>query len=169
MSVGQGSLTATPLQMVRMVAAIASGGRLVTPHVAKEGPGIRDQGSGEGGRRRLSGNAQDDRNDVAATSSVPLSPHTLAAVREGLRRVVADPKGTAHATVYSESLPIAGKTGTAETGGDRASHAWFVGYAPIAEPKLAFVVVLEHGGEAATAAGPVAKRLMLRMEQLGLL
>ena len=82
---------------------------------------------------------------------------------------MADPKGTAHATVYIESLPIAGKTGTAETGGDRASHAWFAGYAPADEPKLAFVVVLEHAGEAATAAGPVAKRLVLRMEQLGLL
>ncbi len=152
MSVGQGSLTATPLQMVRMMAAIANGGRLVTPHVAKEGSGFGVQGSGE--ERRY---------------AIALSAHTLEAVREGLRRVVADPKGTAHATVYIESLPIAGKTGTAETGGDQASHAWFAGYAPIDEPKLAFVVVLEHAGEAATAAGPVAKRLVLRMEQLGLL
>ena len=152
MAVGQGSLTATPLQVVRMMAAIANGGRLVTPHVAKEGSGIRGQGSGKEGR------------DIAS-----LSPHTLEAIREGLRRVVADPKGTAHATVYIESLPIAGKTGTAETGGDQASHAWFAGYAPAGEPKVAFVVVLEHAGDAATAAGPVAKRLVLRMEQLGLL
>jgi penicillin-binding protein 2 len=152
MSVGQGSLTATPLQMVRMMAAIANGGRLVTPHVVKEGSGFGVRGSGREGH-----------------NSVSLSPHTLAAVREGLRRVVADPKGTAHATVYIESLPIAGKTGTAETGGDQASHAWFAGYAPADEPKVAFVVVLEHAGEAATAAGPVAKRLVLRMTQLGLL
>ncbi len=157
MAVGQSSLTATPLQVVRMMAAMANGGRLVTPHVAKErsggqGPGVKGQGPGnEGG------------------GLVFLSPHTLEAVREGLRRVVADPKGTAHATVYIESLPIAGKTGTAETGGDQASHAWFAGYAPADEPKVAFVVVLEHAGEAATAAGPVAKRLVLRMEQLGLL
>ena len=68
-----------------------------------------------------------------------------------------------------ESTAIAGKTGTAETGEDRPSHAWFVGYAPADEPKVAFVVVLEHAGEAATAAGPVAKRLVLRMEQLGIL
>ena len=69
----------------------------------------------------------------------------------------------------SNRPPIAGKTGTAETGEDRASHAWFAGYAPADEPKLAFVVVLEHAGDAATAAGPVAKRLVLRMEQLGML
>jgi penicillin-binding protein 2 len=152
MSVGQSSLTVTPLQMVRMMAAVANGGRLVTPHVAKVGSGFGGQGSGNETR-----------------SSITLSPRTLETVREGLRRVVADPKGTAHATVYIESLPIAGKTGTAETGGDQASHAWFAGYAPADEPRVAFVVVLEHAGEAATAAGPVAKRLVLRMEQLGLL
>ena len=109
----------------------------------------RGQGSGVRGQE-----TKDD-------DPISLSPHTLEAVREGLRRVVADPKGTAHATVYIESLPIAGKTGTAETGGDQASHAWFAGYAPADEPKMAFVVVLEHAGEAATAAGPVAKRLVL--------
>ena len=94
---------------------------------------------------------------------------TLQAIREGLRRVVADTNGTAHATVFLASTAIAGKTGTAETGEDRASHAWFAGYVPADKPKLAFVVVLEHAGDAATAAGPVAKRLVVRMEQLGLL
>ena len=98
-----------------------------------------------------------------------MHPATLPAIREGLLRVVADPKGTAHGTVYMESTAIAGKTGTAETGEDQASHAWFVGYAPAEEPKVAFVVVLEHAGDAATAAGPVVKRLVLRMEQLGML
>ena len=83
--------------------------------------------------------------------------------------MVADPNGTAHATVYLESIAIAGKTGTAETGGDRPSHAWFAGYVPADEPKLAFVIVLEHAGDAATAAGPLAKRLVLRMDQLGML
>ena len=83
--------------------------------------------------------------------------------------MVADTNGTAHATVYLESIAIAGKTGTAETGEDRPSHAWFVGYVPADEPKLAFVIVLEHAGEAATAAGPLAKRLVLRMDQLGML
>ena len=152
MAIGQGSLTATPLQMLRMMAAVANGGWLVTPHVVEQGSGVRGQRSGSGGRVPVS-----------------LSPHTLDAIREGLRRVVADPKGTAHGTVYMESTAIAGKTGTAETGEDRPSHAWFVGYAPADEPRVAFVVVLEYAGDAATAAGPVVKRLVLRMEQLGIL
>ncbi len=153
MAVGQGSLTATPLQVLRMVAAVANGGRLLRPHVAEEGEqgsGVRDQGSEESER-------------------IPMSQQNLSAVREGLRRVVADPQGTAHGTVYIESIPIAGKTGTAETGIDRASHAWFAGYAPADRPTMAFVVVLEHAGEARVSAGPLVRRLVLRMDQLGML
>ena len=156
MAVGQGSLTATPLQILCMMAAVANGGRLVTPHVA----------------RGVGGSPPTQRCEIRAPPAQPipeLQGKTLRSIREGLRRVVADPKGTAHGTLYIESLAVAGKTGTAETGADRASHAWFAGYVPAEEPKLALVVVLEHAGEAALAAGPVAKRLVLRMEQLGML
>jgi cell division protein FtsI/penicillin-binding protein 2 len=68
-----------------------------------------------------------------------------------------------------DSLAVAGKTGTAETGADQADHAWFAGYVPAERPQLAFVVVLEHAGDAATAAGPVAKRLVEQIDRLGLL
>ena len=93
----------------------------------------------------------------------------LPVIREGLQRAVSDPQGTAYATVHLAAIGVAGKTGTAETGGDLASHAWFAGYAPTEAPKLTFVVVLEHAGDAAATAGPLAKRLVLRMEQLGML
>jgi penicillin-binding protein 2 len=164
MAIGQGSLTATPLQVLCMTAAVANGGRLVAPHVASRGQGSGVGGQGTASRVRATHHDENDSRLVRCTH-----PTTLQAIREGLRRVVADPKGTAHSTVYIESIPVAGKTGTAETGGDRPSHAWFAGYAPADEPKLAFVIVLEYAGDAATAAGPVAKRLVLRMEELGLL
>lgn len=164
-AIGQGPLTVTPLQVVRMMAAVANGGHLVRPHVVELG--ARDGGRGTGDQGTT------DSCEASPSSPAPrplaLSPRTLQVLRAGLRRVVADPKGTAHATVDLESTAIAGKTGTAETGEDRASHAWFVGYAPADEPKLAFVVVLEHAGDAAVAAGPLAKRLVIRMEQLGML
>ena len=146
MAVGQGSLTATPLQVLRLMAAVATG-RLLTPHVAQQGPGAGGQGPGE---------------------TIGLQPGTLAAVRAGLERVVADPKGTAYGTVRLDSVSVAGKTGTATVGEGRRDHAWFAGYVPARAPKLAFVVVLEHGGDGATAAGPVAKRLVLCMKQLGM-
>lgn len=145
-AVGQGALTATPLQVLQMIAAVADNGRIVTPHVEEYAPtpGAKVQ-----------------------NHRVPLSDRTLQTIREGLRRAVADPAGTAHSTVFLESISVAGKTGTAETGDDQASHAWFAGYVPAEKPKYAFVVVLEHAGDAATTAGPVAKRLVLRMQQLG--
>jgi penicillin-binding protein 2 len=161
LAIGQGSLTVTPLQVVRMMAAVANGGQLVTPHVVSH-LGLPEE-------RRA-----DDRQDWSVQVPPPqpirgLHAETLAAVRDALRQVVADPSGTAHATVHLDSIAIAGKTGTAETGGGRSDHAWFAGYVPAQQPKLAFVVVLEHAGDGATAAGPVARRLIQRMQQLGML
>jgi penicillin-binding protein 2 len=161
LAIGQGWFTATPLQVLRMMAAVANGGRLVTPYVRE--PEEAGGNAGAEGHRDRSGAISH-----AATDAV-VSFRTLQILRQGLRRVVADPHGTAHATVYLPSVAVAGKTGTAETGEDGASHAWFAGYVPADAPKLAFVVVLEHGGDAATAAGPLAKRLVVRMEQLGML
>lgn len=88
-------------------------------------------------------------------------------MREGLCRVVEDPSGTAYDTVRLPHLAIAGKTGTAESGGPQQDHAWFAGYVPAESPRYAFVVVLEHAGSGATAAGSVARNLVQRMQQLG--
>ncbi len=167
LSIGQGSLQATPLQVVRMMAAIANGGRLVTPHVVSR---LELPELAEG---RSAADLPDPAGDpiqIDPPRPIPgLHASTLAEIRKGLERVVADPRGTAHGTVHLESIAIAGKTGTAETGPGRAEHAWFAGYVPADEPKLAFVVVLEHAGDAAQAAGPVAKRLVRRMDELGYL
>ena len=66
-------------------------------------------------------------------------------------------------------MSIAGKTGTAVIGEGQPEHAWFAGYVPADRPRYAMVVVLERAGNAATAACPVAKRLVLRMLETGLL
>lgn len=163
LAIGQGSLTTTPLQIARLMAAVANGGQLVAPHVVggvvQESPG--DEGADP---------------DTAEMVRIPapqpiagLRGRTLEVVREGLRAVVADDRGTAHGSVWLDSISVAGKTGTAETGGNRPPHAWFAGYTPADRPKLAFVVVLEHGGSGAVVAGAVAKRLVEQMQQLGLL
>jgi penicillin-binding protein 2 len=162
-SIGQSSLAVTPLQIARLMAAVANGGKLVTPHVTKR-LGFADAGSGE-----------TDDNLVAPQDVIVPEPRdieglslaTLAAVRQGLERVVADQDGTGHRTMYLEDVAIAGKTGTAETSGGQEDHAWFAGYAPADRPKLAFVVVLEHAGGGAESAGPVVKRLVMKMQKLG--
>lgn len=141
-AIGQGAFTATPLQVARMMAAIANGGYLVEPRLLR--------GDESAPRRRI-----DD-----------LSSRALDAVREGLDRTVNHPSGTAYQAAHATHLSIAGKTGTAETGGNRPDHAWFAGYAPAAAPRVAFVVALEHGGSGAQAA-TLARHLVARMLQLG--
>jgi len=161
LAVGQGSMTATPLQVARMIAAVANGGRLVTPHVVSRL-----------GLPLVPGDvaANDDPIEVPPPRPIPgLDSAGLEVLREALTRVVADPRGTAHATVFTEDISIAGKTGTAETSGDRGPHAWFAGYVPAEEPRYAIVVALEHAGNAGQAAGPVVRRLALSLSRAGLI
>jgi len=165
LAIGQSSLTVTPLQIARMMAAVANGGRLVTPHVVR-GPAIETD-------ETLAASSGTPRFDYPSRALPGLHQGTLDAIRAGLEQAVGDPAGTAHATVFMESLAIGGKTGTAQTGSDGegrllADHAWFAGYVPAEAPRYVFVVALEHAGGGATAAGPVARRLVAWIEKLGL-
>ena len=147
LAIGQSSLTVTPLQMARMMAAVANGGYLVTPFVArKAGPQVADDDASPAFSRRL---------------PIPgLSEETLARIRSALAKAVAQPAGTGYKTVRSQTIAIAGKTGTAQTSGGQPDHAWFAGYAPADKPRIAFAVVLEHAGSGGKAAGPVARQLV---------
>jgi len=73
---------------------------------------------------------------------------------------VSDPSGTAYNSVRTKDIAIAGKTGTAQAGKGQADHAWFAGYAPADNPRVAFAVVLEHAGSGSKAAGPLARQLV---------
>lgn len=143
-SIGQADVTATPLQVVRATAAIANGGRLVTPHVVRGSGPVRDD-------------SESVRPLLRSHMIEQLEPVHLDRMREGLEQVVSHPRGSGYKTVRHAHIDIAGKTGTAEVGGDRPDHAWFAGYAPADDPQYAFVVVLENAGSGGQAAGPVAK------------
>ena len=122
------------------MAAVANGGKLVTPHVVGR-LGLRlEAGSVGSVSNKLPTPSEKieesvgsvgnelptprERIDIPPPRAIPgLHPESLAAVRRGLRRVVADPAGTAYGTLYLESVAVAGKTGTAQTGADRADHA----------------------------------------------
>lgn len=163
LSIGQSRLTVTPLQAARLMAAVANGGWLVTPHLYWQGALPLESSSGE-----------TTVDPVAAGLASPrriegLSAAILAQVRDGLERVVADDDGTGHATIHVAGLHIAGKTGTAQTGGGRDDHAWFAGYAPAEAPRVAIVVALEHAGSGTAAAGPVVERLSRQLDALGYL
>ncbi len=160
LAIGQSYLTVTPLQMVKLMAAVANGGELVTPHVVS---------------RILLG---DESKQISSESllipkktarKLSISPATLEIVREGLMQVVESSRGTAHKTVAMKQVAIAGKTGTAQTGIDNPSHAWFIGYVPAHQPRYAIVVLLEQGGSGGKNAGPVARKMIERLLNLGLI
>lgn len=137
MSIGQGDLLVTPLQVAREVAVVANGGWLVQPHLLLKI-------EGEDKPRRWS------------RRRVGLKEGTLAALRAGLEAVVAE-GGTAH-SIASPEYAIAGKTGTAQTPrGD--DHAWFVGYAPAQAPRIVVAALVEHGGHGGATAAPIARRV----------
>jgi penicillin-binding protein 2 len=147
LAIGQSSLTTTPLQIARVMAAIANGGDLVTPFVARRsGPRLADEDATSSLSRRV---------PIAG-----LSEGTLTRIRAALAKTVSDPSGTGYGSVRTKQISIAGKTGTAQAGKGQADHAWFAGYAPAENPRIAFAVVLEHAGSGSKAAGPLARQLV---------
>ncbi len=143
-SIGQGPLVATTLQLARAYAALANGGRLVRPHLVAD-------------------------SDTDRGEDLHLDPESLARVVRGLTAAVHGSEGTAHRLA---ELPIAGKTGTAQVvalqEGVRVDemderfrhHAWFVGWAPLDDPRWVVAVLVEHGGGGGGVAAPVAGRIV---------
>ncbi|HUK13359.1 MAG TPA: penicillin-binding protein 2 [Thermoanaerobaculaceae bacterium] len=145
--IGQGPILVTPIQMAIAYASLVNGGYLVTPHFVE----------GEDAPRRPTG----------------IPPDVLAIVRRGMEHVVAGSRGTAHRLA---ALPVAigGKTGTSQVvrkvegvhwqqlPWEQRHHALFIGYAPADDPRLVVAVVVEHGGDAASVAAPIAGRIFLQ-------
>ena len=142
LAVGQGYMLATPLQVARMLAAVANGGRLVTPHIAVQ----ITTPAGQLVRRV----------EPPSTGALHVSAQTMAILRAGLAAVVTH--GTA-ASIQIPGLPVAGKTGTAENPHGKP-HAWFAGYAPIDSPRLVVVALVENVGFGAEFAGPIVQRVL---------
>lgn len=163
-AIGQGSLTATPLQIARAFAALVNGGDVLRLRV------IDSLTKANGDAILKAGRRVDRRLNV--------SEDILQIVREGLRRVVNDREGTAHA-VALDSIVMAGKTGTAEAAQVRGGaspevvawlkedHAWFAAFAPYDDPQVVVVVFVEHGGSGSKRAAPIARRIVEAWMRLG--
>jgi penicillin-binding protein 2 len=139
MSIGQGALLTTPLQVARMFAVPANGGYLVKPHVLK-----------------------DNEEKKKWRESVGMKPSTVNIIRKGLREVITN--GTAKSMNSPTIPPIAGKTGTAEAwlpSRVKANHAWFGAYAPADKPEIVVLAFAEHsGGGGGAVAAPMVKEVM---------
>ena len=141
MGIGQGYVLTTPLQIARMMAAVANGGALVTPHVVTE-------------IRSLDGHVV-ARIAPPPTGHIQVSQHTLDIVRTGLAAVVSRGTGTA---LQMPGFTAAGKTGTAEAAHGKP-YAWFAAYAPADAPRLVVVAMVENAGFGAENALPVVKQV----------
>lgn len=153
LTIGQGFLLATPLQMARFAAGIASGGKLCVPRI-------------------LAGND-------AAFEQVNINLQHLEVLREGMRRAANTPGGTSyHSRILYRNYELAGKTGTAQVQAkthadhdlssevvawDRRNHAVFIGFGPYDRPRYSAAVFVDHGGGGGRAAAPIASRVMMEV------
>jgi penicillin-binding protein 2 len=135
LSIGQGNLNVTPLQLAVGYAAIANGGTVVTPHVVSA-----VQAPGEPTRVQ----------PAPAKRHINIGGQLLKAVRTGLLRATHQPDGTATSVFGQFAIPVAGKTGTAQRAGE-PDYALFASYAPVPNPSLVTVVVIERGGHGGVA------------------
>ncbi len=150
-AIGQGAVSVTPLQILRAVSAIATDGKLVTPHVLLRAERPPDSPAPQPVRR------------------LPVDHESLQRIREGMWGSVNN-YGTSHNAALP-GLDICGKTGTVQvisnegkkeikkTDQDLEDHSWFVGFAKKNDPEIAVVVFIEHGGKGGVAAAPIAREI----------
>jgi penicillin-binding protein A len=146
-AIGQGGLEVTPLQMAMVASAVADGGRLMKPHLAT---------------RAVDKDGRTVKTISPTVYHQVMKRSTAAAVAEMMRKVVDE--GTGTPAQLGSGITFAGKTGTASVGiaGANQTQPWFIGFAPIDNPKVAIAVTIERtdGGFGGTVAAPIAKAVV---------
>jgi len=156
LAIAQGNTLITPLQVADFVAAVGNGGTLYKPQVID----------------RIEPVMGDPTYVFTPTvrGTLPVSPDNLSIVQEAMVSVVMNPRGTAYRTsayglnsfVTNTGIPVAAKTGTAESG-YAEPHAWFAGYTFANRenrPDIAVAVLVENGGEGSVVAAPIFRRVL---------
>ena len=139
-AIGQGEISATPLQMAVLYAAIANDGRAVQPYLVA----------------RIDSAGRTIHATVPEVHQLPMRQQDLDVVKLGLERVVEQGTGT---MARIQEINIAGKTGTAQNP-PKPDHAWFVGYAPAETPEVVFAVLVENAGHGGVVSAPIAGQLI---------
>ena len=147
LSIGQGELLVTPLQMAKFFTGLANvgskSGLVYTPHILK---------------RAEYPNGVVIPKTPEVSIRLPFSQSTLKVLREGLLRVVHSEHGTAK-RIATEEYHIGGKTGTAQNPHGE-NHSWFAGFAPFEDPKIVVAVIVENAGHGSEVAAPIGGKLM---------
>jgi penicillin-binding protein 2 len=156
LGIGQGAVHITPLEMLAGYSAIATGGEVMRPRIVRK-------------IVRMDGSVTE--NPPQLLRKLPWKPDDVAFIRRALAGVVND-YGTGGAAKLP-GIEVGGKTGTAQVATVKGKmiksenlpyllrdHAWFVAFAPVADPEICVVAMLEHGGHGGSAAAPIVKAVM---------
>ena len=138
LAIGQGYMLVTPIQMAELGACLGSGGIWRTPMIVRN-----------------------DARFAPFAREISLNRENLKKILQGMIRVVNDKDATGY-SAHLDNIVAAGKTGTVQTHLDRANkkdHAWFVGFAPAEDPKIAISVIAEGAGSGGLAAAPIAREI----------
>lgn len=160
LSIGQGQVSVTPLQMAVMTTAVANGGKVFWPRLVAR---TESYGGTEAAETFAAGQVRD---------TLGVSARNLQIVREAMRKEVESPEGTGHGVVIPD-FDIAGKTGTAEVEKNghkdrQAQDTWFVSFAPYQKPRYVVVAMVEGGASGGKTCVPVVRKIyeaILRREQ----
>ncbi len=152
-AIGQSFTLTTPIQLINAYSAVANGGKLMLPRVVKRIETVEGEIIKQFPPQQI--------------GELPASPSTLDFLKHALAGVVNAPRGTGWAAKI-KGTTVAGKTGTAQVFSQRGrskelpfelrDHAWFVAFAPVEEPEIAVIVLVEHGGAGSKAAAPIARK-----------
>jgi penicillin-binding protein 2 len=145
LSIGQGEVLVTPLQLAVFYAGLATDGRLMRPYLVA---------------KRVTSDGRILSSQPEVTGYLPFSPSTLHILQEAMTGAVNDPHGTGSLAKIPD-ITVGGKTGTAQNPHGQ-DHAWFVGYAPASDPRIVVAVLVENVGHGGTFAAPVARAVMER-------
>ncbi len=140
-SIGQGFVTATPLQMASATATIANGGKFFVPQLVDR-------------IKKPDGNEEILKTKIVSENFV--SEKSIEITREGMRETVTSDSGSGH-SLRDLAVESAGKTGTAQFGNEDKTHSWYISFAPYDNPEIAMAVLVEGGGDGHSFATPATK------------
>lgn len=140
MSIGEGEILVTPMQIAVGLSAIVNGGTLWKPRMLNY---------------RIAADGSEIVSHSEVEAKVPVEERWLSVVREGMRQTVT--AGSGRSLQQVPNLTIAGKTGTAQWSETKAPHAWFESFAPFESPEIVTVFLIEEGKEGSSVAVPAAR------------
>lgn len=161
MSIGQGDLLATPIQVNTYLNVIANKGILIVPSIVKE---VQDANGNKVCEKNFNTNKWEGdvcnylNNELKSPRELPINKEHIKTVEEGL--IAANSRGGTATPFFDYTIKTAGKTGTSESVPGKEPHAWYSVYAPVNDPQISITVLVEFGGQGSSVAAPVAKDIL---------